>query len=65
MAVLVSAMWVTGVFLLILLIWKSVSILQLHSLRSVPDAESLIKATQGRFVESNLGIVSGTFSLHV
>lgn len=55
----------TGVFLLILFLWKSVSILQLDSLRSMPDAESLIKATQGRFMESNIGIVSGTFSLHV
>lgn len=40
----------TGVFLLILFLGKSASILQLHSLRSMPDAESLIKAAQGRIV---------------
>lgn len=39
-----------GVFLLILFLWKGASILQLPSLRSMPDAESLIKATQARLM---------------
>lgn len=39
-----------GYFVDVNIIWKSVSILQLHSLRSLPDAESLIRASQGRFM---------------
>lgn len=47
-AVLVSAVWVTGVIVLPLFLWKSVSVLQLRSLGAMPGAEPLIKATQGR-----------------